>query len=232
MSDQDIEEVAHSCVRESERYFRGQANDPRFCFELFRRAFVHRDQIAWEHLYRTYQPLVFKWINNHPAFEDSGEEVDYFANRTFDKIWFSISPAKFSNFKELNALLGYLKMCVGSVILDHVRNKAKLKLETLEDSNESEPNFQYPTVEDQTINHIEAKELWKRIKECLSDRQEYTVVYACFLLDLKPREILIQFPLLFADIGEVYRIKENVMDKLRRNSELIKFLGIYSVETG
>jgi DNA-directed RNA polymerase specialized sigma24 family protein len=232
ISDLDLEEIARSCVQESARFFRGQVNDPRFCFELFRRAFVQRDQTAWEHLYRTYRPLVSKWINSHPAFEDSGEELDYFANRTFDKIWYSITPAKFSNFKELSALLGYLKMCTGSVIIDHTRSKEKLTLEELEDSIASEPEAKEPDVEDLAIAHQESKLLWQRIKECLSDRQEYIVVYACFVLDLKPREILLQFPGLFADVGEVYRNKENVMDKLRRNSELIKLLGDVSVKTG
>jgi hypothetical protein len=104
----DLDEVANRCAQESQRFFRGLLNDPRFCFELFRRAFVQRDPLAWEHLYHTYRPLVCRWINSHPAFEDSGEELDYFANRVFDKIWGSITPQKFANFKELSALLGYL----------------------------------------------------------------------------------------------------------------------------
>jgi len=232
ISSLDLEEIARSCIQESERYFRGRANDPRFCFELFRRAFVKHDQTAWEHLYRIYQPLIYKWINSHPAFEDSREEVDYFANRTFDKVWSSITPAKFSNFKELNALLSYIKMCVGSVILDHIRTKEKMDLEALEDTDTGGLHTTDSAVENQVIDLLGAKELWQRIKACLSDRQEYIVVYACFVLDLKPREILLQFPGVYADIGEVYRNKENVMDKLRRNSELTKLLGEISVETG
>lgn len=227
----DLEEVVRSCVCESERYFRGQANDPGFCFELFRRAFVQRDQLAWEHLYRTYRPLVAKWINCHPAFEESGEELDYFANRTFDKIWCSITPAKFSNFIELSALLGYLKMCVGSVILDHIRNKERGNLEELEDITERQVEPRDADVEEQAMAHMEAKALWQRIKQCLSNRQEHAVVYACFVLDMKPRDILSQYPGLFADVSEVYRVKENVMDKLRRNCELSKLLSGVSVET-
>jgi hypothetical protein len=228
----DLEEVARSCVQESARYFHGLSSDPRFCFELFRRAFVQRDQIAWEHLYRTYQPLVYKWINSHPAFEASGEELDYFTNRTFDKIWFSVTPAKFNNFKELSALLGYLKMCAGSVIIDHARQREKASLDDLEDAADRAAEHRQPDLEDMTIAHLESIELWESIKKCLADRQEYVVVYACFVLDLKPREILVQFPGVFKDIEEVYRSKENVISKLRRNSELIKLLGGVSVKTG
>jgi hypothetical protein len=51
-------------------------------------------------------------------------------------------------------------------------------------------------------------------------------VYASFALGLKPREIYARSGGLFDDVKEVYRVKENVLARLRRDPELKKILGV------
>src|SRR5690348_10133353 len=50
--------LAQHCAIESTHFYRGRSHDTRFAFELFRRAIVDRDDLAWEHLYMHYSPLV------------------------------------------------------------------------------------------------------------------------------------------------------------------------------
>src|SRR5688572_16981463 len=107
--------VARRCAQESELFFRREPNDPRFCFELLRRAILEHNQDAWEMSYSQYRTLVSGWITRHPGFTDSGEESGYFVNAAFDKFWSAITPDKFALFADLRAVLRYLQMCVHSV---------------------------------------------------------------------------------------------------------------------
>src|SRR6186713_2579488 len=79
--------VIRRCAQESELFFRREPNDPRFCFELLRRAILEQNHDAWELIYRQYRPLVSGWVTRYPSFQDTGEEVDYFVNAAFDKFW-------------------------------------------------------------------------------------------------------------------------------------------------
>ena len=49
--------VRHS-LAESERFYRGIKHDTRFAYELFRRAIVEQNDVAWEYIYTHYSPLV------------------------------------------------------------------------------------------------------------------------------------------------------------------------------
>ena len=62
--------------------------------------------------------------------------------------------------------------------------------------------------------------IWDTVNEQLKDEQERQVIYAMFILALKPREIASQYPQMFNGANEVYRVKENVINRLRRSAEL------------
>jgi RNA polymerase sigma factor (sigma-70 family) len=214
--------IAHRCTRETERYFARQAHDPRFCFELFRRALLHRDQRAWEHLYDQYHPLVAGWIRRHSAFSSTGEEVDYFVNRAFEKMWQAVTPEKFSRFADLKSLLRYLQMCVHSTIIDVVRANERSALELDEERLAALDERCTPAVERAAMDEIQRQQFWQEIDARLRNEQERKVVYGSYVLALKPRELYAQYQEIFGDITEVYRVKENVLARLRRDAELEK----------
>src|SRR5581483_3770656 len=54
--------LVQHCATQSEHFYRGRAHDTRFAYELFRRALVERDELAWEHVYTHYCPLVEGWV--------------------------------------------------------------------------------------------------------------------------------------------------------------------------
>ena len=55
------------CSAQTQAFFRRRAVDPRFCYELFRRALEEQTQAAWDALYREYAPLVAGWVREHPG---------------------------------------------------------------------------------------------------------------------------------------------------------------------
>jgi DNA-directed RNA polymerase specialized sigma24 family protein len=217
--------VAHRCTQETDLFFQRQSHDPQYCFELFRRAIMDRNERAWELVYAQYRQLVAGWVERHSAFPASGEEIQYFVNRAFEKMWVALTADKFSHFSDLKSLLRYLQMCVHSVVLDQVRvaeqSIADVQAEGwVADSSETDP-----IVENRALARVHRQEFWREINGRLRNEKERRVVYGSFVLALKPRELHAQFRETFRDVNEVYRVKENVLARLRRDAELLKLLG-------
>lgn len=226
--------IAERCARETEHFFQRQAHDPRFCFELFRRAIAERCQGAWEAIYAQYSPQVAGWVGRHPAYPASGEEVQYFINRALEKMWAALTPAKFPRFPDLKSLLRYLQMCVHSVVLDNIRPHERannaIRMERQPDGAgaesldvQSEPGDR--DLEEQALHREQRRTLWLEISVRLRNEKERHVVYGSFVLALKPRELYVLHPDTFRDVNEVYRVKENVLARLRRDRELAKLFG-------
>jgi DNA-directed RNA polymerase specialized sigma24 family protein len=214
----ELSDLRKHCEGEINLFSRGQDIDTGYCYELFRRCLQDRDQNAWEHAYTLFEPQVARWVRSHRLFYDSGEEVSYFVNRAMDKFWSAISPEKFIRFENIKHLLSYLKMCVGSAIVDFYRRqeRSRLGLEKLQEQAEEEVTFQEL--------HTEESELWKMVKGMMKDKNEQVVLYASFVLGMKPKEINAQYPGIFDSVKEIYQIKENILARLRRSDELRNFL--------
>lgn len=217
--------LSHRCRQESHLFFQHQPHDPRFCLELFRRAIMTRDNQAWDCIYQQYRGLVASWVTRHPSFAALDEEVDYFINRSFEKMWLAITPEKLQDFDDLTSILRYLQLCVHSCIVDYAR--AQEKAELLEDT----PVTRLFKTTDLTLSmeeriswQSEASTLWEWMEKHLKNEQERTVMYATYVLDMKAREIHTTYHNLFREIGDVYKAKENVLTRLRRDPELPRYL--------
>jgi DNA-directed RNA polymerase specialized sigma24 family protein len=215
--------IRHRCAQESDRFFNRQDYDPRYCYELFRRAIMGQNEQAWSFIYDQYQRLVRHWVERHAAFASSGEDIQFFVNRAFEKMWVGITPKKFSTFSDLKSLLRYLQMCVHSVLIDFVRQKEfKLLLDSVEDL-ERPPHAQETAVEDQIAATNDREAIWTWLTQQIQDEKEQLVLYGMFVLALKPREVQAKYPDTFNDVKEVYRTKENLIARLRRNEEFRQF---------
>ena len=219
-----ISGLRYRCAQESDRFFSRQDHDPRFCYELFRRAILQRDEQAWACIYAQYERLVTHWVERHAAFPASGEEAQFFLNRAYEKMWLGLTPQKFVAFTDLAALLRYLQMCVHSVLVDFARQKEqKLRLEAV-DAYPEQQSQGTTAVENQIAANLSRQELWRWLEQQFKDDKERYVVEGMFILNLKPRDVQAQYPAIFADVGEIYRTKENLLARLRRNPELADFL--------
>ena len=220
-----VEALAQQCAQETTLYFKHKDHNTQYCFELFRRAIQEKSNEAWEFICTQYQALVTRWVTQHYGFSSSGEEAQDFVNRAFSKIYGTITAEKFGRFSDLGSLLRYLKLCVHSVIVDFTRSMDYANLSAWEETSEEEKSRD-PSPEEQAIHHSEGRTLWELLAERLHDRKERLVIHGSFVLDLKPQELLDHFRGEFSDIDEIYRIKQNVITRLRRDSEFRKLLGM------
>lgn len=214
--------IAHRCAQESDHFFKRRPHDPRYCFELFRRATQHSNQHAWELIYRQYHPLVVGWVQRHPLFLDSGEEADYFVNGAFEKMWSRLTPANLERFPDLKSILRYLQMCVNSVVVDSVREKEQAT--RLDDVEPADLAADSSAETDNAFSQLERQELWSWLNSQLKDAKEERAVYGTYVLGLKPQELYSHYRDIFRDVNEVYRVKENVLDRLRRDKSAETFL--------
>ena len=215
--------LAGRCAAESEKFFARREHLPDFCLELFRRAIVGRDGRAWEMVYRQYQPLVSGWVQRHSAFPAAGEEVDYFVNRAFERMWSSITAEKFARFSTLRSLLSYLQMCVNSSIVDNLR--ALRRLELVEPMSEDHGDMVDPaTADEEAIARLDRAALWQLIERQLKDERELIVADGAFVRGLKPQEIYDDHRGHFGSVVEVYHVRRNILARLERDPELRRFL--------
>ncbi|NOK60593.1 MAG: sigma-70 family RNA polymerase sigma factor [Chloroflexi bacterium AL-W] len=219
----DLPTLVKHCIVESELFYRGKTNDSRFAFELFRRALVERNEVAWEYLYNHYAPLVESWVRRSGAFANSGESSEYFVVLAFTRLWRAITPERFDSFPNLASLLQYLQRCAGCVVVDMVRSHS-WGMEILpEEAVPIEYAHQVsPDVE--AVERISREEFWKYIDAQLHTSAEQIVVFETFIMGMKPGDVLTKYPDLFTCINDVYNVKRNVLGRLGRNHELRRLL--------
>lgn len=218
-----LADVMAACREQTRAFLQQLASDDSFCLELFRRAVCQRSHAAWEAVLAQYRGMVLGWVRQHPAAAGLREEDDYWINRTFERFWSAVGPDRFGSFNALAAVLRYVKMCVHSVLLDEVRSRGKAQLEPLGDERDEDPD-QAPNAEARVVEQAAGEELWAAITREVADEAERRVVYLSFVLDLKPGEIQERHPELFDSVDDVYRIKRNVVERLRRSPLIREFL--------
>ncbi len=212
----DVQELARSCREETSRYLRGEAFSEHACFELFRRAVVERDDTAWESVYGQYSALARIWLN-------AGMDEDDGVNAAFERFWRAVDSDKFGRFGSLAAILSYLKMCVRTTVLDHVRAQSRSAFELDLDA--------IPAVSAQAHGQAEvgdrmdAADLWGQVGEILSDGRERRLIYLSYVLGLSPREIHARHVHEFPRMEEIYRMKRGALERLRRSAD---FRGFFS----
>jgi RNA polymerase sigma factor (sigma-70 family) len=220
-----INELACRCSEETNKFLKQSASNDRFCLELFRRAIAKRDDDAWACIYQQYAPLVLTWVNQHqsaaPLLGQDGSAS--LVNAAFAKFSQALTPAKMDNFDSLAAVLKYLKMCVHSVIADEVRSRQSRQFEETLELIEHEPASDDPA--DDVVSNLSAQGLWQVIQEELNGEDERVLIYLAYIHGMKPSEISSQNRRLFPSVEDVYRIKRNVLERLRRNRRLQNMFG-------
>jgi len=215
-----VSELARCCAEETGKFLRQSVSNDRYCLELFRRAIVRHDEDAWACLYQQYAPLVLTWVNQHQSAtlllgQDSSSAL---VNAAFAKFAQALTPAKMGNFETLAAILKYLKMCVHSVIADEVRARQARQYEETLEAIEQEPAADDPA--EYVIAGMSVQSLWQVIQEELNGEDERLLLYLAYVQGMKPAEICAHQRQLFPTVEDVYRIKRNVLERLRRNRRL------------
>jgi RNA polymerase sigma factor (sigma-70 family) len=212
MDELTIADLSLRCREESARYLRHEPHNDRFCFELFRRAVVERDEAAWAAVYNHYSAVVRRWVGNVPDAQDDG------VAGAFERFWRAITPAKFERFSSLPAILQYLKMCVHTAELDRRRAARAVTPEQRLAEGQDFPARDNP--QETAIQTVDARAFWALVQQILEDGRERRVIYLSYVLGMTPRVICERYNAAFPDIQEVYRLKRNALERLKRVPEL------------
>lgn len=226
-----VAQLAGGCRGETARHQPGERAVEGYCFELFRRAICQRDHAAWAAVVSQYRGMVLAWVRRRAQAFSLREEDDYWVNRTFERFWIAVGPERFGQFGSQAALMKYLQMCAYSVLADERRARPAVPDEPLPEEPKKGGDGRLAGAADLTGNaevaamgHVAAGELWVAItRECATEAERLTM-YLSMALDLKAQEIRDRHPEHFPSTEDVYRIKRNVLERLRRSPEIRKFL--------
>jgi hypothetical protein len=115
-------------------------------------------------------------------------------------------------------VLRYLKMCARSAAFDVARSKTVCV--SLDDSPiEVWDRKQVPAEE--YVDQDARARMWAIVNATLKTQRERVVAYLAYEHGLKSAEIQARRPDLFESVADVYRVSRNVIDRLKRNHDLI-----------
>jgi hypothetical protein len=217
-----LSDLARRCHEETLRFLRGEARDDAFCFEIFLRAIVQREDDAWAAIVGQYRGIVLAYVGQHTVATMMQEPDDYWVNRAFQRFWSAVGADRFTQFPDLAALLKYLKLCVHSVLMDEVRARRGGMLSSLDEVPESATAR--GDAEQSVVGQLAGEELWAAVMRELHDEAERVVAYLSFARDMKPSDIFERHPRLYENVADVYRIKRNIVERLRRSTDIRAFL--------
>jgi len=215
------------CARQSARFFQQKPHDPRYCLEIFRRAIEMADADAWAAIYCQYRPLLDSWFRRHPLASALAEAHEQIIAHAFERFWQALTPQKFAAFSGLAAILRYLQLCVHAALTDCMRQRQRSVLlvedgeALLEDLCRPEKIY---NPEAQALRREGAARLWAWVEAHCRDARERLLMHESLVLGMRPMEICTRHPDLFPDVRIAYRIKENLLARLRRSPQAQEML--------
>lgn len=219
-----VDALAHRCDEETRKFSQHQLNDPRYCFELLRRALAEEAHEAFTWVYRIYEKQVLKWVYQHQGFEQTNENADYFANLALSQFYFALRGPKFERFPSLAKVLTYLKVCVHSAIVQYLRDQQPAETLPLEDADH------FPDHRPLEV-HLPPSELWAQICRCLPDGADQQLARYVFIQGLKPRQIVEYDPARWPEERQVSVALYRIRRILREDDQLRQWLsGNESIE--
>lgn len=216
----DIQILIEQCIYELNKYRHGERSNEQYGLELFRRA-RQGDQDAWYGLQQCFSETMLIWLRRHPQREVAThlDNEDTYIALAFERFWIATAHNQKLEFSTLASALDYLHASLNGAVCDAVRSYARRKEAPLPESGFAEEPF----VEDDD----ESNELLTLLQDMFSSERERRIVYLLFHCGLKPRDIVRYCPQEFDDVREIYRLRRNIMDRLSRNIDQLRWrLGI------
>ncbi len=223
-------ELIADCRLQTELYVRREPYDPRYCFEIWRRSVVERDEAAWEATIEQYAGFVRRWLSQRfmrlPALRF---EEEVLVNGVFINFFRFVGPDKFSSFSNLAGVLQYLKLCCGTIVADAQRDFQARNLDTsLEIGSSadetSESGLSHAErlgsdfdLEETVTQRADREMFWREIWRKLPDPADRLLVYLRYVQDMPPRDIAQLYPQYFPDVNQVYRRNKNLIWRLRNS---------------
>lgn len=218
LDEMSLAELTKCCAQEMSKYRRKEISSDRYCLEILRRAVVLRNDQAWAVLQQQFNENVRLWLARHPYRETALRyEVDQsYIDDAFRRFWQAIKDQHLI-FATLASALSYLHLCLNCAIMDTLRAYSRPKEEPIPDYMQG--SFEGPGIEDR----YHEEELWEVIESLLPGEKEKRLAYLLFYCNLKPREIVRYCAAEFSSEEEIYRLKRNIMERILRNVDKIRW---------
>jgi DNA-directed RNA polymerase specialized sigma24 family protein len=216
LASMSLECLAERSLQEMQKYRRHEGSNDIYCLEIIRRAVMLRDNTAWIVLQHHFNENIRQWLNGH-AYREVAlryETEQTYIDDAFRRFWQAVSDQSLV-FSTVAAALSYLRLCLHCAIMDTLRAFSRANIERLPDTGHPDE----PQVEDS----YHEEELWETIRSILSGERELRVAYLHFHCNLKPREIIRFCPGEFKNEEEIYRLKRNIMERILRNADKIRW---------
>ena len=207
-----LSELTSRCMSEIQKYNQREPHNDQCCLEIFRRALLQQDSRAWSVLTERFHGIVLSWVRRHPqreAVRDIDSEENFVA-LTFERFWRVTVRNKTLEFTTLAGALAFLRACVNSVIIDTLRSQKEIPIPE---------NFERVAPEPD-----ESNQRWEVIKGFIPNAREQRLAYLLYYCGLKPRQIVQLLPREFNDVHEIFRLTRNIIDRLRRNKDRLRWL--------
>lgn len=212
----NLDELVAEVHLDTAAYFAGRTSDGGAAMELFRRAILDGDEGAWSALYDAYLPLVLGWVGRHPSVRGCGEDVDYLANRAFERFWRAVRAERLARFPNPRALLGYLKLCATCAVVDAARAHRDTECRDL---GVAEAVTEDRDSVERTEALLSAEQLWRTVVEVLPATHT-RFAWEVLVLGMTPRQILAAHPADWGSIKQVYEAKAGLLRRLRASPRL------------
>jgi hypothetical protein len=185
--------------------------------ELLRRATIQRDQEAWAWMQHCFHEVVRGWLRRHPNREAACrlESEENYVAQAFERFWQATTLTHPVEFSRLAAALQYLRASLNGAIVDTLRAYSRPREVSLPEP--GEPGE--PQMEDTT----DSSEVWDILQTVLPNERERRLAYLLYHCGLKPREIVRFCPQEWSDVQEVYRLRRNIMERLLRNADYLRW---------
>lgn len=214
-----LAELILSCQEELNRHRQKQPTDGRYCLELLQRATFLQVDEAWEALLHLFHEHVLIWLRAHPGYSQAMtyDTEENYAALTFTRFWSALREQRL-HFVNLPMLLSYLHATLNSTVIDTLRSYSRIKCISLLD----------PAVAESLEMAIEETYdedcTWNSIQSLLETEDERQIMYLLYYCGFKPREVVTRFPTRFQGVKEVYRLNHNIIERLRRKRDRLRWL--------
>ena len=211
-----ISALVEQCQQEIQAYRRGKPFNEAYGLELLHRAIMQGDQVAWAGLQQCLGEMVRGWLRCHASREAAcrRESEENYVALAFERFWQATVQQRVA-FETLAGALAYLRASLHGALLDTLRAYSRPKEVSLLET--GEPGEPYG--EDQT----DSNEVWEILQTMLPNRREQRLAYLLYYCGLKPREIVRFCPKEWSDIQEIYRLRRNIMERLLRNADQLRW---------
>ena len=174
-------------------------------------------QEAWAAIHACYRPLLISWAYRCGAGTYIAESADDIADQALARARAALTPEHLTAFAAPAQLLGYLRACVATTVIDSTR--AKVAAERARQALDT----QTPATPEQIVlATLDRDALWRAVIALVATPTERVVLVESLVYGFPPRTIWARHPQLFPDIAAVYNTKRNLFNRFQRNPDLLR----------